>query len=89
MSALVQHDIESESLPAHVSICQERYNQLDLRISNIETKLGNIDAILCEIRDKINQDHKEQFKVVLTAAGAVITTLSAAIGYLLMHYVLR
>lgn len=88
MSAQI-HDIESESLPAHVSICQERYNQLDQRITSIERKLIGIDITLCEIRDAIQGDRKENFKLFLTWASVIITTLIGITGTVLYHYILR
>jgi hypothetical protein len=83
------HDIESENLAAHVSICQERYKQLDQRIDSVEKKLTGIDITLCEIRDAIQSDRKAQFKQFLTWAGVIITVLLGSLGWLLTHYVLR
>jgi hypothetical protein len=83
------HDIESESLPAHVSICQERYKQLDSRIGSVERHLIAIDITLSEIRDAINHDHKAQLKQFLTWASVIITGLLGSCGWLLTHYVLR
>ena len=38
MNAAVS-DIETESLPAHVALCQERYRSLDTRLQRIERAL--------------------------------------------------
>lgn len=84
-----QFDIESESLPAHVSICQERYKQLDTRIGSVEKHLIAIDITLSEIRDALNHDRKEQFQRFLTWSGVIITALLGSCGWLLTHYVLR
>lgn len=83
------HDIESASLPAHVSICQERYKQLDSRINGIEQHLVKIDEMLVEIRDTITVDRQDQFKMFLTWAGVIITTLIGSCGYLIAHYVIK
>jgi hypothetical protein len=83
------HDIESESLAAHVALCAERYQDLDSRITRIEKKLTSIDITLCEIRDSLNTDRKDQFRQILTWAGVIITTLLASVGWLLTHYVVR
>ena len=83
------HEIESESLAAHVALCAERYQDLDNRITRIEKKLTNIDITLCEIRDSLNRDRKDQFRQILTWAGVIITTLLASVGWLLTHYVVR
>ena len=83
------HDIESESLPAHVSICQERYKQLDLRLNSVEQHLIKIDNILVEIRDSVAQQQQDNSKMFLTWAGVVITTLIGTCGYLIAHYVIK
>jgi len=83
------HEIESESLPAHVSLCAERYKHLDSRITSIEKHLIAIDITLSEIRDAINADHKAQFKQFLGWASIIITSLLATCGWLITHYVLK
>ena len=83
------HDIEEQSLPAHVSLCAERYKHLDARITNIEKHLLAIDITLSEIRDAINHDHKAQLKQFLTWASVIIAGLLGTCGWLITHYVLR
>lgn len=83
------HEIESESLEAHVALCAERYQDLDSRITRIEKKLTDIDITLCEIRDEIKKDRKDLFRLFLTWAGVVIATLLASLGWVLTHYVFR
>ena len=36
--------LEKESLEAHVDLCEQRYNNLELRLSKIETKVEHIHA---------------------------------------------
>lgn len=83
------YDIEAENLAAHVALCAERYEELDSRIVRIEKKLIDIDITLCEIRDAINRDRKDNFRLFLTWAGVIITTLLGSLGWVLTHYVLR
>jgi len=82
------HEIESESLAAHVALCAERYQDLDNRINRIEKKLTDIDITLCEIRDEIKKDRKDNFRLFLGWAGVIITTLLASLGWVITHYVL-
>ena len=82
------HEIESQNLEAHVALCAERYQDLDNRITRIEKKLTDIDITLCEIRDEIKLDRKDLFRLFLGWAGAIITTLLASLGWLIVHYVL-
>lgn len=83
------HEIEEQSLPAHVSLCAERYKHLDARITNIEKHLLAIDITLSEIRDAINHDRKEDFQRILAWSGAIIAALLGSLGWVLTHYVLR
>ena len=36
--------LERENLEAHVDLCEQRYNNLELRLSKIETKVEHIHA---------------------------------------------
>ncbi len=83
------HEIETESLPAHVSLCAERYNRLDARISNIEDHLIRIDSALQDIKSAINDDRKAQFQAILTWSGGIITVLLGSTGWLFLQWISR
>lgn len=78
-----QHDIETESLPAHVSICQERYRALqhkfdsvDLRLDRIENSLQTLNQSVADLAEKHN--HRWD-----TAQLATISLLIGFVGFLL------
>lgn len=54
MTAMSQHDIESENLPAHVSICQERYRALNSRLERVETSIDKIEVLIQDMHAKID-----------------------------------
>ena len=78
----MEYDIESESLPAHVSLCQERYKALESRLDLMEEKITKIESMLVDIHHKLvtvnqNQDHRwNHFQWML------IGLLVSAIGFL-------
>lgn len=58
-------DIEKENLEAHVELCAQRYDNLDKRLTNIESKV-----IL--LQDTIEKSHLSMVKVLIGTAGTVI-----------------
>ena len=48
-------DIERNSLDAHVSLCELRYQSLERRITQVETKLESVNTLLLQIRDSLSQ----------------------------------
>ena len=57
--------LEKESLEAHVDLCEQRYNNLELRLSKIETKVEHIHA-------DITNNNKSMTKVLIGATGTII-----------------
>ena len=66
-------DIESESLPTHVSLCQERYRRLEDRLESVENKLD-------EITRTIEQMRLGFFKVMVTTGGSIIVAIIGAVA---------
>jgi tetrahydromethanopterin S-methyltransferase subunit G len=83
------HEIENTSLEAHVSLCAERYKNLDTRLNSVEKRLDKIESGLVEIKELLQKDKNQLNGKVIVAAGTVITILVSAIGFLLSHYVLK
>lgn len=74
-------DIESESLPAHVSICEQRYHNLDQRIQQIEQRIEKIEDLVGDIHAKIDhlaQKHTNRWD---TAQVSTIGVLMAMVSY--------
>lgn len=72
-------DIESKSLPAHVSVCQERYKNLDKRLTSIENEVKNV-------YDEISKGNKSLTKVIIGSAGTVIAGLLSTLVVLLINF---
>ena len=72
-------DIENESLPAHVSICSQRYKQLELRLVTLELKM---DSVQREIID----GQKSLKTVIISSAGSIVVALIGVIGTILITF---
>jgi|TARA_Y200000002_G_C22275829_1_gene494155 tetrahydromethanopterin S-methyltransferase subunit G len=70
--------LEKESLEAHVDLCEQRYNNLELRLSKIETKVEHIHA-------DITNNNKSMTKVLIGATGTIIAGLLSTIVVILIN----
>ena len=86
---MITHDIESESLPAHVSICQERYQALEHRLDQVEHKITEIHQILRDIRDDLQDMREHHARRWDTAQIAIIAVLMSLVGALASHVLLN
>jgi len=69
--------LEKQSLEAHVDLCALRYEQLDSRLTNLETKVN-------DIHDDITEGQKSMTKVIIGAAGTIVAGLLSTIVVLLI-----
>lgn len=69
-------DIENQSLPAHVSICSQRYQQLESRLITLE---GKMDSVQKEIID----GQKSLKTVIISSAGSIVIAVIGVIGTIL------
>jgi predicted nucleic acid-binding Zn-ribbon protein len=70
------YKVERESLEAHVDICAERYDRLEVRMDNLNEKVE-------KNSDLISRESNATRKMVMTSAGVVIGSLTAGIVGLL------
>lgn len=69
-------DIEKENLEAHVELCAQRYEQLDIRLTSIEKKVSTL-------QETIEKSHLSTIKVLIGTAGTVIVGILSLIGVIL------
>ena len=70
--------LERESLEAHVDLCAIRYDNLDKRLSNVETKLDNIS-------DDMKAGQNSLSKVIVGATGTIVAGLLSTIVVVLLQ----
>ena len=71
-------DLERENLEAHVDLCQQRYENLEGRLTKIESKVDNIHKDVVE-------GQKSMTKVLIGAAGPIVAGLLSTIIVLVMN----
>lgn len=71
-------DLERTSLEAHVDLCAIRYDALDKRLTNVEKKLDGI-------ADDMKAGQHSLSKVIIGAAGTIVSSLIGVIVVILMN----
>lgn len=69
--------LEKQSLEAHVDLCALRYQQLDQRLTNLETKVD-------KIHEDIVSGQKSLTKVIIGTAGTVVAGVLSVVVAVLM-----
>jgi hypothetical protein len=78
MADMPTTDLEKESLEAHVDLCALRYQQLDTRLTNVESK---IDVIHSDIKE----GQQSMTKVLIGTAGTIVAGLLSTIVVILLQ----
>lgn len=71
-------NLEKENLEAHVDLCQQRYENLESRLTKIESKVDSIHKDVVE-------GQKSMTKVLIGAAGTIVAGLLSTIIVLVMN----
>lgn len=71
-------DLERTSLEAHVDLCAIRYDNLDKRLTNVETKLD-------DISEDMKAGQNSLAKVIIGAAGTIVAGLLSTIVVVIMQ----
>lgn len=72
MPSTATTELERENLAAHVDLCALRYEQLDDRLTILETKVDSI-------HKDITEGQKSMTKVLIGTAGTVIAGLLSTV----------
>jgi len=78
MAELPTTQLEKESLEAHVDLCALRYQQLDSRLTSVETKIS-------EIHKDLTEGQKSMTKVLIGTAGTIIAGLLSTVIVIIMN----
>jgi 3-dehydroquinate dehydratase len=81
-------EIEKKSLEAHVELCAERYNALELRLDELDHKIEETNRVVREIRDMVIKITEKRNDQIVTWGVGIIGGLIACIGFL-THYILK
>lgn len=72
-------DIEKENLATHVELCALRYEQLESRLTNIETKVSGLAS-------KIDDSKSSMSKVIIGSTGTIVASLISLVIVILMKF---
>lgn len=82
-------DIEKKSLEAHVELCAERYNILELKLETLDGKIGSVANMVKEVRDAVSDMGEKRNDQLIGWGLGIIGALCALSGWLLAHYVFK
>jgi hypothetical protein len=69
-------NIEKTNLEAHVELCSQRYEAIELRLTSIETKVGGLQKC-------IEDGHANMTKILIGTAGTIVTAVASILVVLL------
>ena len=70
-------DLEKENLEAHVDLCQQRYENLESRLTAVEKKLEHV-------HQDVQNGNKSMINVIIGATGTIVAGLLSTIVVLLI-----
>ena len=79
MSQLQPTQIEKENLESHVELCALRYQNLEQRLTNIETKVEGLAS-------KIAESSNSMSKVIIGATTTIVAGLISTVVTILMKF---
>jgi phage-related protein len=82
-------DIEKKSLEAHVELCAQRYTALEQRIDDVKQDTAELKATIQEVHRLVHKMSDIRNTQLIGWGVGVIGFLTAVIGYLVTHYVLK
>jgi Glu-tRNA(Gln) amidotransferase subunit E-like FAD-binding protein len=82
-------EIEKHSLEAHVELCAERYNALEMRLDTLDDKIGLVAAMVKEVKDAVSKMAEKNNDRLIAWGVGIIGTLVATTVYLFTHYIIK
>jgi len=78
-------DIEKKSLEAHVELCAERYNSLEEKLTNLESRMDKVENHLVDIKTALSNQDSSQYKTLVTIGTTIIGVLITGLITLGVH----
>lgn len=82
-------DIEKKSLEAHVELCAERYNAVEIKLSTLDDKITHLCSDITDVKDTLTKMSEKNNDRLIGWGVGIIATLVAIIGYFISHYVIK
>jgi phage shock protein A len=82
-------DIEKKSLEAHVELCAERYRLLETKLETLDEKIEGLSASIESIKTAVQSMAEKRNNQLIGWGVGLIGALTATVGWLLTHYVIK
>ena len=82
-------DIEKKSLEAHVELCAQRYNALEQSIEDVKSATAELKTTIQDVHKMVHKMSDIRNSQLIGWGIGVIGFLTAALGYVVSHYVLK
>ena len=69
---------ESTDLELHVELCAQRYQELDARLTSVETKLDKLSETVTSLKNDL-------VKTLIASAGSIIVAMIGALTIVVSH----
>ena len=82
-------DIEKKSLEAHVELCAQRYTALEQRIDDVKADTVDLKNSIRSVHEAVVKMGDSRNSQLIGWGLGIIGFLTASLGYLITHYVLK
>ena len=82
-------DIEKKSLEAHVELCAQRYTALEQRIDDVKQDTAELKTTIQEVHRLVHKMSDSRNSQLSGWGVGIIGFLTAALGYMISHYILK
>ena len=82
-------DIEKKSLEAHVELCAQRYTALEQCINDVKQDTAELKTSIQGVHEAVIKMSESRNAQLIGWGIGVIGFLTAALGYVVTHYVLK
>jgi hypothetical protein len=82
-------DIEKKSLEAHVELCAQRYSALEQRIDDIKQDTAELKASIQAVHTIVHNMSDSRNSQLIGWGVGIIGFLTAVLGYMISHYILK
>ena len=79
-------DIERNSLDAHVSLCELRYQALNDRLDRVEADLGELKSLIQDLSQALHSQRNYQNNYWNRVQWSVIGSLIAVVAWAVSHW---
>jgi len=82
-------DIEKKSLEAHVELCAERYNAVEVKLTTLDDKISHLGNDITDVKNTLAKMFEKNNDRLIGWGVGIIATLATIIGYFVTHYVIK